>query len=319
MARSQKLADLQASLRDIADQLSPPTDSAIAILTSALKSRQSVAVAQAANLIREHAVINLQPDLAKAFYRLLKNGEKTDPSCIAKRAIANALYHQEYSETDLFLAGIHHVQMEPVWGGTVDTAPGLRGVCALGLVRAHYRHVMVELADLLADKEIEARVGAARAIAYSENPEGVPLLRLKLHLGDPEPQVLSECFIALLQLAPEQSFDLISQFLDSSEPAVVELAALALGEARLVQAFEPIKAIWRRTRAPELRQSLLLAVAMPRSEAAVEFLVSLIERGNGQDAQDAVLALDIYRTVPDIWQQVQQASQLRGDSQISVD
>ncbi len=319
MARSQKLADLQASLRDIADQLSPPTDSAIAILTSALKSRQSVAVAQAANLIREHAVINLQPDLAKAFYRLLKNGEKTDPGCIAKRAIANALYHQEYSETDLFLAGLHHVQMEPVWGGTVDTAPGLRGVCALGLVRAHYRHVMVELADLLADKEIEARVGAARAIAYSENPEGVPLLRLKLHLGDAEPQVLSECFIALLQLAPEQSFELVSQFLSSPEPAVVELAALALGEARLVQAFEPIKAIWRRTRAPELRQSLLLAVAMLRSETAVEFLVSLVERGNGQDAQDAVLALDIYRTVPDIWQQVQQARQLPGDSQISVD
>lgn len=310
---SQKLAALQAELRSLTDRLSPPTDEALTVIKSALTSRQSVAIAQAANLIQKNDLRALQPELAKTFQRLLKNGEKTDPGCLAKRAIANALYHQEYSETDLFLSGIHHVQMEPVWGGTVDTAPGFRGVCALGLVRAHYRHVMVELADLLADTEIEARIGAARAIAYSENPAGVPLLRLKLHLGDPEPQVLSECFIALLQLAPEQSFSLVTRFLESSEPAVVELAALALGEARLTQAFEPIKAVWRQTREPELRQSLLLVISMLRSKDGIEFLIELVERGNQADCEGAIAALDIYRSVPDIWQQVQQAAQLRGD------
>ncbi|MEO1591132.1 MAG: hypothetical protein AAFU71_07565 [Cyanobacteria bacterium J06632_22] len=318
MTKSQKLDVLQQSLRDIEQQLSPPSDAALAVLTSVLSSRQSIAIAQAANLLREQGVASLHALLSKAFYRLLKNGAKTDPGCIAKRAIANALYHQESGNTELFLAGIRHIQPEPVWGGTEDTAPGLRGICALGLVRAHYRHLMVALADLLADPEVEARIGAARAIAYSENPEGIALLRLKIHLGDPEPQVLSECCIAILKLAPESSFELVAQFLASPEPAVVELTALALGEARCMAAFPLIQATWRRTRTLELRQSLLLAIAMLRSEAAIEFLVGLVERSNLQDAQDALRALDIYRARPDIWQRVKAAHQLRGDTNLKL-
>ena len=110
MGRSQTLDVLQAQLRHISDQLAPPTETALSVLSAAISSRQSIAIAQAANLIREHTVTALAANLAKAFYRLLKNGEKTDPGCIAKRAIANALYHQEYGDTDLFLAGIHHRQ-----------------------------------------------------------------------------------------------------------------------------------------------------------------------------------------------------------------
>lgn len=195
--------------------------------------------------------------------------------------------------------------MEPVWGGETDTAPGLRAVCALGLVRVHYREVMIELADLLADPKIEARIGAARAIAYSENPQGVPLLRLKLHLGDPEPQVLSECFIALLQLAPQPSFPLVAQFLASSEPAVCELAALALGEARIAAAFEPIKRTWQRTRERELRQSFLLAIATLRTDEAIQFLTGLVEKGSLADAEAAIAALQIYRHTEEIWKRVQ--------------
>ncbi|MDZ8224990.1 hypothetical protein [Nostoc sp. ChiVER01] len=54
---------------------------------------------------------------------------------------------------------------------------------------------MNELADLLADPKLEARV-AAKAIAYIRNPQGVPLLRLKTRIGDQAPQVISECFSA---------------------------------------------------------------------------------------------------------------------------
>ncbi|MBW4694187.1 MAG: hypothetical protein KME27_20785 [Lyngbya sp. HA4199-MV5] len=61
----------------------------------------------------------------------------------------------------------------------------------------NYPLVMVELADLLVDPEPEARIGAARAIAYTQNEQGVPLLRLRVKIGDTSP-VLSECLIALL-------------------------------------------------------------------------------------------------------------------------
>ncbi|MEO1403160.1 MAG: HEAT repeat domain-containing protein [Cyanobacteria bacterium J06635_1] len=313
MARSRKLETVQASIKATRDQLSPPTEEAIVTLQQVLTSKQPVAIAQVAKLVLKHHLTQLIPDLAIQFERMLTKGASADPNCIAKKAIANTLYQLEYPETELFLSGIHHIQMEPVWGKSVDTAPGVRAICALGLVRFNYRNVMIELADLLADPEIEARVGAARAVAYSENPQGVPLLRLKLHLGDPEPQVLSECFIALLQLAPQHSFPLVARFLESSDPAICELAAFALGEARIAEAFQVIKQAWQQTRALELRQSFLVAIATLRTDEAIQFLTGLIEKSKLADANDALIALSIYRHTEDIWQIVKAAAQHRND------
>ena len=244
-----------------------------------------------------------------AFHRMLEKGEKRDPGCKAKWAIANTLYQLERPDADLFLAGIHHRQLEPVWGGTIDTAPPLRSLCALGLVQANYPHVLNELADLLADDEHDARAGAARAVGYSRNPAGIPLLRLKIHFGDAEPQVMSECFVALLQLSVDQA-PIVIERLESGSEAERELAAIALGEARIPEAFAAIKRQWQRTRSAELRSSFLLAIATLRTEAAIEFLLALVEHGNRQDATDAIAALEIYRHTKDIWQQVQQKTNL---------
>ncbi|WP_225852694.1 hypothetical protein, partial [Haemophilus parainfluenzae] len=90
----------------------------------------------------------------------------------------------------------------------------LRGTCALGLVRMNYPMVMVELADLLADPEPEARIAAARAVAYSEQEWGIALLRLRMKVGD-TPTVLGECLAALLQLAPADSLALARSFLEA--------------------------------------------------------------------------------------------------------
>lgn len=313
MAKSHKIATLQTDLSAVRHQLDPPTPAAIATLQTLLNSKHAIIITQVAKLVDQHHLTDLLPDLATQFHRLLTQGSTTDPNCLAKTAIAHTLYRLDYPDTDLFLAGIHHIQMEPIWGGQADTAPGLRATCALGLVRRHYPDVMVELADLLADPEIAARVGAARAIAYSENPQGVPLLRLKLHLGDAEPQVLSECFIALLHLAPQASLPFVSRFLDAPAPAISELAALALGETRLPEAFAPIKQIWQGTRDRELRQSFLLAIATLQTEEAIQFLLGLVERGNLADAQDALSALHIYQHTADLWHSIQTIAQQRSD------
>jgi hypothetical protein len=92
----------------------------------------------------------------------------------------------------------------------------------------NYPEVMSELADLLADAKPDARMGAARAIAYSGNLSSVPLLRLRIQVGDTAP-VLSDCFLALLQLSPYSSLDLISSSLGKGRsPEVAEAAAFAL-------------------------------------------------------------------------------------------
>ncbi len=316
MAKSRQLGAALEQIKTI-QRLETLGEENVAVLRKIISGKQPVAIAPTTKLILRHGLTQLIPDMQAAFHRMLSNGANTDPSCKAKWAIANTLYQLEKPDADLFLSGIRHVQLEPVWGKTIDTAPPLRSLCALGLVQANYPSVLLELADLLADQEYDARAGAARAIGYSQNPAGIPLLRLKVHMGDQEPQVLSECFIALLTLSPEQA-PIVIEALETGEESVQELAALALGEARIPEAFEVIKRRWQRTRGAELRSSFLLAIATLRTEDSIEFLLDQLERGNGQDAKDALLALDIYRNTTEIWQKVEQLIQLRGDPTLSA-
>ncbi len=73
---------------------------------------------------------------------------------------------------------------------------------------------MRHLVDLLgADKEKIVRIDAARAIAQLGGIESVLLLRLKSLAGDPEPEVIGQCFVALLDLSPEDYIPFVADFL----------------------------------------------------------------------------------------------------------
>jgi hypothetical protein len=317
MAKSRKLEDLMASLSQI--RADPTSEAGLAVLKQVLASHHAVAIAQAAGLIHEFELYAFIPDLVSAFDRALIDAKDRDPGCRAKQAIADALYRLDYSDEAPFLKGIRHIQKEPVWGGQVDTAARLRGTCALGLVRMNYADGMVELADLLADPEPEARIGAARAIAYSQTDQGVPLLRLRVKIGD-TPPVLSECLIALLQLAPEPSLLLVNEMLQGKTSADLEeeigkaeAAALALSESQRPEAFSILKAWWQETREPELRRTGLLAIATLRHPEALHFLLALIAEGRPQDAKDAIKAMRVYVQDNTVWQQVCQIVQERED------
>jgi len=308
MAKSRKLEELMAMLNQVRSD--PTSEDGLAVLRQVLSSKYSVAIAQAVQVMGEAEISTLIPDLVAAFPRLMVKPQDTDPGCRAKQAIAETLYRFNHSDEALFLSGIRHVQWEPVWGGQVDTAPRLRGTCALGLVRMNYAGVMVELGDLLADPESEARIGAARAIAYYGSDQGVPLLRLRIKVGD-TPPVLSECLMALLQLSPVSSLPLAQELLysrknDGSEEDVekAEAVALALGESRLPEAFELLRDWWKQTRDMELRRSGLLAIATLRQTPALDFLVELITEGSLEDAKSATKALSIYHQDKTIWQRV---------------
>lgn len=311
MPKALKLEETLALLSQIKPDC--PSHEAFDILKQVIKSKHAIAVARAAKLVHKMHVHALTPDLVTAFERFMVNAATADQSCIAKKAIAETLYRLDYSQADLFLQGIKHVQMEPVWGGKVDTAPALRGFCALGLVRMNYPLVMVELADLLADSEPEARINAARAIAYTENSQGVPLLRLKAKIGDKDPQVLSECFIALLKLAPDSSLSLVAEFLEHPDAQICEMAALAIGESRIIEAFPILRQWWQHTHSPELRSCALLAIAMLRQDDALEFLLSLVVGGKLSEAKDAVVALELYRQDSILWQRVCESIEKRND------
>ena len=123
-----ELAALE-SLRDQSPQAALPE------LTKALNLRNNYLVAKAATLAQHHELTSLTPNLTAAFPRFLEDATKSDPQCWAKNAIAKALAAFEYQESELFLTGMRHIQLEPTWGGTTDTAGPLRGTCALALVQ----------------------------------------------------------------------------------------------------------------------------------------------------------------------------------------
>ncbi len=320
MAKSRKLEETLALLTAV--RRDPTLEKAIVTLQQVLNSKFAIAVSQSAKIIGEAELYELMPALVAAFDRFMVNPAETDQSCQAKFRIAEALYRLNYSNEDLFLQGVRHVQMEGVWGGKQDTAANLRGICALGLVRMNYPHVWSELADLLADPEMEARVAAARAIAYTEADQGVPLLRLRVQIGD-QPPVISECLLGLLTLAPERSLPLVTRLLyaHKSSPLledteIAEVAALALGETRLPQAFPILQTWWHQAKNAELRKTGLLAIAMLRQDEPLDFLLSLITDGRIPDAKEAIAALSIYRQDQDLWQRVSEAIGQRGDASL---
>jgi HEAT repeat protein len=287
-------------------------------MRAALASRSPHLAAKAAQLAGELEVAELTSELAAAFDRFLANPVKADPQCTAKTAIVDALQRLGACEPGVFLRGIRHVQLEPVWGGKEDTAVALRGASAFGLVAMGYRDALTPLAELLADPEARARAAAARALAAREDPGGIPVLRLKALVGDPDPEVVSECLAALLALAPTESMAFVSRFLDAPESETREAAALALGGSRRPEAFPVLQQWWERTRDDGTRRTALLAIAMLKQDEAIAFLLSQVSEAPGPAARLAIAALGLHRYDVALAERVRSVARARQDADLSA-
>ena len=248
-------------------------------------------------------------DLVGAFERLLVQPLRSDPGCAGKAAIANALYRIGAAEIGVYLKGIRHVQLEPVWGGKADTATRLRGTCGLALVRVHYPDYLVELGDLLADREAPVRKMAAQALAYSENPAAVPLLRLKALIGDDDPQVRvgMSAGVAGDRAGPRRS-TLAAGFLDRRGTGARRsggAGARWLAASRRRWRFSRHGGNGRST--STLRRSALLAIAMLKHDEAIQYLLAHVADSAPLHAREAIRALAVYRHDPRLRAQVEAA------------
>lgn len=265
-----------------------------AALSKALQDKNYRVVGKAASLAEEHQVTTRIPDLLAAYERFLQDAVKRDPNCIAKKAIVRALVTLECRDVEFYLKGIRYVQLEPVWGGTADTAVDVRGTCAMGLVTSGYVRAIPELAVLLADPEIRAREAAVRAISCGYPREAESVLRLKMLSGD-QPEVLAECFTGLLAIAPEECMALVATHLSHKDETVRDFAALALGESHHALALDHLRRRWDDVLVSEqMRATLIRAAAVHRSEAAFDWLLTIIEEGSKKQAEVAVDALSVY-------------------------
>lgn len=263
----------------------------------ALSDRHYLMVARAADIIRENLYYDLESALLAAYQRFLKNPVKNDPNCVAKSAIVQALVELDSKEEDFFVSGMRYRQMEPVWGGTADTATGIRISSAFGLTNTSYPRTPIELVALLYDPEEKVRKGAARAASNLSPYTAEVMLRGKVLSGDIEPSVTGEAIAMLLRVAPEASMQFVANFLNATmDPMLRETIAFALGESQRDEALTLLQDCWdEEPLKTEQTHMFLRGAIFHRSKRAFSWLMEVVAEGDKDSARFIVEELAIYR------------------------
>jgi hypothetical protein len=314
MAPRASLDDKLAELRELRGQALTPEQKAE--VRKRVSDRSNLVVAAAATIAGEGAIVELAKDLEAAFERFLVNPLKDDKLCRAKIAIVQALDKMEHQDTEVFHKAATHVQLEPVWGGSEDSAAPLRAAALVALARAEGSSALRLFVDAMADPEKDVRIAAAVALGAVGNESAGLILRLKVRVGDKDPDVFSECLGGLLAVDPKENMPFVAGFLEPGNPVACEAAALALGKSRLTEALDPLKACCERCYSPELRQQLLLAIAILRRPGATDYLLELVGSETESTAMAALSALGIFKSDPRLRERVATIVQERGSPRL---
>ncbi|MDP9051886.1 MAG: hypothetical protein M3O31_14380 [Acidobacteriota bacterium] len=165
---------------------------------------------------------------------------------------------------------MRHIQLEPVWGGSADTAGTLRGTCALALVQCREldsHGLLIHLIPLLADKELPVRVDAVRAVVQVGSDSAALLLRLRAELGSDEPELLGSCYSGVLALEGPGAIPWAARFLLAEDDAAGE-AAMAIAQTHTPEAFQLLRTTFAKhvtpgSEPPFSLRSLLFASRKP--------------------------------------------------------
>lgn len=281
-------------------------------LKKCLAEKVSLVVAKAGQICGELNAVELVPEMKNAFARMF---EAKDQQCWAKNSLSKALKDLGVQESAVFLRGIRHVQMEPVWGGSEDTAGTLRSTCAIGLTQCNdlpRDEILRYLVDSLTDTMATVRMDAARSFEQMGGREVLLLLRLKARVGDLDPRVTGEVLEALLAMEGVNALSFAAEFLDSADQDLADEAALALGASKLPEALPLLKQAWENRPSPVV----LRAVSVLRFSAALDFLIELLKQGRLRDAEEALHALELQKSSEDVVKRVEQAVAERADPKL---
>ena len=259
-----------------------PPAAAVAPLRKALGHRNNYVVARAADLVRELPLAELIPEVLAAFDRFFSDPVRTDPQCWAKNALSRALAAFEHQDEAVFLRGMRHIQLEPVWGGRSDTAGTLRSTCALALVQCRSlsdTDLLQHLLELFSDKDKSVRVEAVRAVEQIGSPAAALLLRLRAVLGADEPEVLGACYGGILRIEGKSAIPWLARFLAAGDDLAAE-AALAIASDRSPESFGALnqRFVDDAPSDPWFHSVLLSAIALTRQPEGIDFLFDLVRQ-----------------------------------------
>ena len=267
-----------------------------------LADREPYVAGATASLIVELGLSEHVDLLAEALIRIVR-GEQPDGGCMASDKIIDALLRLEANEPDAYRAGLGYVRHEPSGTAFVDHAGGVRVGCATGLIGSNVHGALQDVVPLLCDPEPGVRAGTVLALAQRRDEGAAACVHLRLRAGDPAPEVVGACWEALLQIDPDRYVPEVEAVLDDSRSGelgltgelgpVRELAALALGESRHERALPILERALERGAAPVA--TLTLAIALTRSDAAIDRLVALVADAPESTALAAIEALGVHR------------------------
>lgn len=283
---------LESWLRRLEEARETDPSTSVGICLDALQQAPGAVVVRALGQLRRLGHDGFAEAALTAFPRLCHDGRRTDPGCAGRMAIAEGLLALEWNHTEPWHTGISLVQWEPVFGGRVDTAAGLRGLCALGLVRAEDARAPLALARLLADSQGEARRGAIRALREAPESWALPLLAHRALLRTEDVDAQLDLFHGLLEREHAAAFELVADFLCADWEEGREAAAIALGE----RGGEPgARRLWECLDAEPLRERrrpYWLGLALSRAEAGRGELLARLGTGGRELKREVELALD---------------------------
>jgi HEAT repeat protein len=284
-----RIERLLASLRDLPEN----EDAARAKLEKALDSGSGLVVAAAARIVRKRGYARLHPLLEAAYVPLAAGGRKTDPGCGGRAAIVEALAEGEQRAWHVYLQGLATVQLEPVWGDPPheDTAGELRARSLLALVHTGYAEALDLAAEALADPLARVRIAAATAVGDTGALGATAVLRLKLSIGDEEPEVIGTVVGALVALDAIAGLAAAERLLGSERGELREHVGLALGASRNPGALPLLEEWWSRAVLAPERDTALVSVALLRSAESVRFLVGIVGGADRTGGRAALKAL----------------------------
>jgi hypothetical protein len=310
-AKSKAPEEQLAAVRELAGR--PPSEDVTVELRALLASRSNVVAAQACLLAASRGHKGLEPELIKVFDRLMQNPVKRDPSCQGKIAAVDALDSLGCHTSAVFVRGSRHVQLEPSFGPPIDTAADLRAKSVSALYRLGYPDIMLELVRLLVDPESNPYRAAIRILGALQQASSELLLRLTILQGVEEPELLGECFAALLSAAPGRSPAFVGRYVTSGDPLVAQEAAVALGNSRTETGFRMLRAFREDSVDPQFKEMLLLPLALTKCDEAFELLLGVVAEEHDAYAAAAIKALKAYAGSTKRTARIREAVAGRGD------
>lgn len=302
LARLRELREAEAAIR-------------VPELRRALRDRSNYLVAKAVELAGDCGDVELIPDLLEIYDGLFgEDATARDPLVRSKDAIARTLRTLGHRDPTPFVRGLHHVQLEPVWGKLEDAASRLRCACAHALVDTNLSApaALRELIPHLVDEIAAVRVDTVRAMAQIGGDEAALLLRLKAYTGDGEPEVVGECFAAILDREPDVAVAFIASFLSDDDDAVKAEAVSALALARDPEALEHLRGFLQTTLSPELRTAAVVASAASPQPGIVDLLITIVSGDDHRLAATAIHALGESRFRDQVRERVGAAARSNG-------